>query len=592
MPVPAMTERVEVRAEDVVLGRELPPVRAIKIGPTEPPPANRTLGWAILKWVTKWLLQPDGPNAGKPWKYTKEQVIWLLNWYAIDEKGKFVYRRGSLRRAKGWGKDPLIATICFVEMIGPCRFGGWRANGMPRVVPQPAAWVQLAAVSQQQTKNTSNLFTGMVSQDAIDAYQVEIGIENSYALGRRARLDAVTSSPLALEGGRPTLFVINEPQNWLASNDGHKMAAVGTRNAAKVGGRVLRIGNAHVPGVNSDAEQDYEAWLKISSGKSQATGFLYDSLEAPPDVEVVPVPTGDVYLEDGTQVFNEDGSAARQLVEADMKRARASLRTGLVATYGDSYWVDVDRLIEEIYDPKTSLSDSRRFYLNQIVAAEDAYWTKQEWDSCAAPEKVVAAGEIVVLGLDGSTKDDHTVLVGCRVSDSHVFLIRAWDPSEQPGHEIPMARVDEEVAAAFAKYDVVGFYSDRWPFEVFNLKWEQAYGEQLCARASSLHPVQFDMGRGMARQAAFASQEYHDAVCERDMSHDGSTALAQYHLNARRRATVWEGVVMFGKETEFSNNKVDGVAAAVLARKARQDYLSLPESKRRQVVRQGSVFFA
>lgn len=579
--------QVDVQAEDVILGRELPAMRPVRIGPDTPPPANRTLGWAILKWAKRWLRQPDGPETGRPWVYTREQAIWLLNWYEIDDRGRFVYRRGMLRRMKGWGKDPVIATLCFAEMIGPCRFGGWKANGMPRVVPHTAPWVQLAAVSQEQTKNTTNLFSGLVSQEAIDAYQVELGIERTYALGRRARLDAVTSSPLALEGGRPTFAVINEPQNWLTSNEGHKMAAVIARNAAKSrdgSTRVLRIGNAHVPGLDSDAERDYTAWMKMASGRSQATGFLYDSLEAPPEVELVPEPTG--------EQVNEDGSITKRLTDEDLERARRSLRAGILCARGDSVWLDVDRLIEEIYDPKTSVSDSRRFYLNQIVAAEDAYWTKQEWDACAAPDKVVKEKEIITLGLDGSTSDDHTVLVGCRVEDCHMFLIKAWDPAEQPGKEIPMPRVDEEVEAAFAKYDVVGFYSDRFPFQVYNERWHQAHHETLCVKATSANAVQFDMGMGMKTQAAYAAQEYHDAVCERNLTHDGSVILSQYHYNARRRATIWPDVVMFAKETDFSSNKVDGVAAGVLARRARQDYLALPESKRRQVRKKVGVMWA
>jgi hypothetical protein len=33
--------------------------------------------------------------------------------------GRFVYRKGVLQRMKGWGKDPLLAVICLVELVGP-----------------------------------------------------------------------------------------------------------------------------------------------------------------------------------------------------------------------------------------------------------------------------------------------------------------------------------------------------------------------------------------------------------------------------------------------------------------------------------------
>lgn len=75
---------------------------AVRIGPEGAP--TRTLGWEVLDWQLDYLLQPDGDNAGQPWTLTPEQVRFVLWWYAMDERGRFVYRRGVLRRMKGWGK--------------------------------------------------------------------------------------------------------------------------------------------------------------------------------------------------------------------------------------------------------------------------------------------------------------------------------------------------------------------------------------------------------------------------------------------------------------------------------------------------------
>jgi hypothetical protein len=71
------------------------------------------------------------PDAGRPWRYTDEQARFILWWFAIDEHGRFVYRYGMLRRVKGWGKDPVGATLCATEFVGPCRFAGWDADGDP-----------------------------------------------------------------------------------------------------------------------------------------------------------------------------------------------------------------------------------------------------------------------------------------------------------------------------------------------------------------------------------------------------------------------------------------------------------------------------
>jgi hypothetical protein len=101
-------------------------IEAIRSIPDVVPPENRTLGWAILEWTANWLLQPDGPEAEQAWTYTDEQARIILRFYEIDHNGRFVYRRGVLRRMKGHGKDPFLASLAAAELCGPCRFGGWQ----------------------------------------------------------------------------------------------------------------------------------------------------------------------------------------------------------------------------------------------------------------------------------------------------------------------------------------------------------------------------------------------------------------------------------------------------------------------------------
>ena len=62
---------------------------------------ERTLGWQIARWCTTYMANLDG--SGKPWKFTPEQLRFILWWYAVDENGRFTYRTGVLQRMKGWG---------------------------------------------------------------------------------------------------------------------------------------------------------------------------------------------------------------------------------------------------------------------------------------------------------------------------------------------------------------------------------------------------------------------------------------------------------------------------------------------------------
>lgn len=530
------------------------PSKAVTIGPTWQRARGqwvlprRTLGWKILEWTGDYLQQPDGPRAGEPWDFTDEQVRFVLHWYAVDERGRFAYRRGSLRRMKGWGKDPLGAVLCAVEFVGPCRFGGWDARREPIVVPHPAAWVQTAAVARDQTRNTMTLFPGLFTKHAISEFGIDLGKEIIYAHHGRSRIEAVTSSPRALEGGRASFVLANELQHWIEANEGHSMMETIGRNLAKSrdgSARALGIMNAFNPGEDSEAERDWDAYVEIAEGKSRATGFLYDSLEAPADT-----------------------------VLSDPK----SLRAGLVLARGDSEWLDVDRLVEEIYDPRTPPSMARRYYLNQIVAAEDAWASPQHWVNQARPSHVVPEGAIVTLGLDGSKSDDHTALVGCEVETSHMFLLGHWDPQNAADGQLPRDQVDALVHQAFAKYDVVGFYSDRQHFETYIDKWAEEFGDGLCVAARVKQPVEWDMG-ARSHDATKASEAFLDAIVEGALTHDANPTFTQHVLNARNRPNNYG--ITFGKESRFSSRKVDALAAAVLARQARQDYVALPDDRKR-----------
>lgn len=58
-----------------------------------------TLGWQAIHWARNNLNGFDGGEL----VLTAEQVRFILWWYAIDERGRFVYRDGILQRLKGWG---------------------------------------------------------------------------------------------------------------------------------------------------------------------------------------------------------------------------------------------------------------------------------------------------------------------------------------------------------------------------------------------------------------------------------------------------------------------------------------------------------
>jgi phage terminase large subunit-like protein len=434
-------------------------------------------------------------------------------------------------------------------MCGPCRVGpGGEA------VPHPAPWIQIAAVSRDQTRTTMRLFPSLFSPDAAERYALDTNREIIYAGGGRGVIEAVTSSPDSLEGGRATLVIRNETQNWRSSNAGHEMAEVIDGNLAKSrdgAARALSLCNAHVPGEDSVGEREWDAYQAIAAGRTRLRDVLYVAVEAPPD----------------TQLDDEE-----------------SLRAGLVAARGDATWLDTDRHIAEIWDPRTSPSEGRRKYLNQIVAAEDAWVAPFEWDARRV-SATLEDGELITLGFDGSKSDDHTALVATRISDGCLIPLGVWDP-EQFGGEAPREAIDGTVAKTFELYDVVGFYADVAEWESYIDAWRRTYGAKLAARAGEKHPIAWDM---RSRHQAFtrAAESFHDAIVEGALTHNGDDRLAEHVKNARRRPNRWG--VSFGKEHRESSRKVDALAAAVLSRIAWADFLALPPSRRRR--RTGRAMF-
>src|SRR5690606_26932440 len=101
--------------------------------PDQPP--KYTLAHQILKWAEAYIVQPDGENAGKPWRFTPEQIRFLAHWYAVDENGRWCCSSGALRRSKGWlmaqvaaPRSPLRHRVHWplqVLSLGAC----WSASG-------------------------------------------------------------------------------------------------------------------------------------------------------------------------------------------------------------------------------------------------------------------------------------------------------------------------------------------------------------------------------------------------------------------------------------------------------------------------------
>lgn len=511
---------------------------------------HRTLGWEIAGWCAKYLRGEDGG----PWKFTREQLRFVLWWYSVDETGRFCYRKGVLQRMKGWGKDPLLAVLCLVELVGPSRFAGWNDRGEPVGERHPQAWVQVTAVNQSQTTNTMSLIPALMSDEFKATYDVKDGAVLIRAMRGTVRLEAVTSSYRALEGKRTTFTLLNETHHWVSGNKGHQMYETIDGNATKKDSRYLAITNAYLPGEDSVAERMRDSFEAILNGKAVDIGFLYDSIEAHEKTPLTP-----------------------EALEIVIPKIR-----------GDAVWLRPLTIIQSVLDTTLSASRSRRMWLNQIVAEEDALFTKSDWDPTADEDLELVRGDEIVLGFDGGKTDDATVLVALRVSDMAAFVIDMWEKPDGPRGEnwtVPRELVDQSVRSTFDIFDVQGFYADVALWESYISEWSDDFREGLAIKSTAPDGVSWDMRQSLQRVTR-ANERLAQAILDGKIKHNGDRDFRRHILNVRRRVNNYG--LSFGKESKDSPKKVDAYAALLLAHECLHD---LRSRGKKQKPRTGRSYF-
>ncbi|MGW1587311.1 terminase [Streptomyces sp. NPDC002386] len=530
-----------------------------------------TLGYYVLDWMIANLAQP-GRDDGEPFVPTAEQAEFLLRFYEVDPRtGRRVIHRGLLSRPRGWGKSPFVGAIALAEGCADVVADGFDSYGEPVGRPWHSLrtpLVRIAAVTEDQTDNTWIPLREMARGRSLSTdYGLEVLDTVIYL--PRGEISPITSSATSAKGDPACFASLDQTEEWKASNGGVRLAKVMRFNAAKLGGSLIETPNAFTPGEGSVAEQSAADYQAIIDGRSRARGILVDHREAPPDTDITD--TG-------------------------------SLVAGLRYAYGDSSdhpdgcvlhdppcepgWSPIERLTSEFYDTSNSVQDLRADFLNQITHASDAWLTEPEVRASSDLGKRVEPGERIVLGFDGSRKrargvTDATALIGCRLSDGHVFVIGVWEqpdrlpagPDGKPVEwQVPVVEVLAAVHEAFDTYDVVGFYADPAKWESHVADWEAAYGPRLQVQATRNHPIEWWMTGGRSTYIVRALEKFHTALTEGELSHDGSSALVRHLVNARRRPS--KSGLQIGKAHPDSPHKIDATIAAVLAWQCRLDAIA------------------
>ena len=439
------------------------------------------------------------------------------------------------------GKDPLAAALCVVEFIGPCKFSHWDSNGDPVGKVNSTAWVQIAAVNAEQTKNTMLLIPTLLPKRTRLHFNLEVQKQIIQVKGRPdQRIETVSASYRSMEGNRPSFAILNETHHWTEGRGGHDLYFTIRNNVDKQDGRYLCITNAYLPGENSVAEQIREAVDREREGLAEDSGWFYCSLEA---------------------------NAAAPLSSDWAPFIVETIR-------GDAVWLNTEVIVQSLQDTSVPPSRQRRMWYNQIVASEDAIFSEAEFDAVALWDSDANGyrrafnldpGDEIVMGFDGGKTDDATALIAIRIRDRMAFPIAIWQKPEGPAGDnwqIDTAEVNSMVQLAMRQYVVKAFYADVALWESWIESWSDQFREDMLVKASPRSTIGYDM-RGNGEKTTRFHEALIQNILDRKLFHNGDPLLRRHSLNARRRENKWG--LSFGKVSRESNQKVDAYAALLLA---------------------------
>ena len=494
-----------------------------------------TLGAQVADWIESNCVIPDGDHAGEPFVLTDEQLHFICDFYRLKNdadaehpNNAFTYRRGMLVRPQKWGKGPLSAAMILAEAAGPVLFDGWDAEGYPVGRPWATPWIQVVAVSEDQTDNVWNALVPMIELGGLraeipDTGKTRINLTTDVGVGK---IEPVTSAALSRLGQRITFAVHDETHSWTRHNGGVKLADTQRRNLAGMGGRSLETTNAWDPTENSVAQQTVEAELE---------DVLVDMNQAP-ELSI---------------------------------RNKADRRKMLKAVYRDSWWIDLDRIEAEIEEllPRDP-NQAQRFFFNRIVAGSDRAFDADLWTTLADPHEV-KAGSLITLGFDGARRQDSTGLVATEVDTGYQWVAGVWERPQdvtEDDWEVPESEVNQVVEYFFDRYEVFRLYADPPYWESALDRWAGQYGEQKVVR----------WWTNRNKAMAYALQAWVTDWRTGQLSHDGSEVLQRHIQNAVKTNTrirdeqggfLWT----IRKEGAKSPHKIDLAMAACLSWEARGD---------------------
>lgn len=199
----------------------------------------------------------------------------------------------------------------------------------------------------------------------------------------------------------------------------------------------------------------------------------------------------------------------------------------------------------------------RRLRLGQWSDHDDQWIAFEQWTRLEDATRIVPAGARVVLGWDGSVRNDQSVLAACTVPEHDdeppfVFIVGIWARDKlDPNWTVPRDEVDAVLRETMSTYDVDALVADPYFWQAELQRWQADFGNVI------------EFPTASPQRMAKAADTFYAAVTSGQVRHDGNETLALHVANATTRETPHGAVPV--KHAKSSGLKIDALIASILA---------------------------
>ena len=517
-----------------------------------------SLGYNLVEWLEAYACHGPGDVEGEPLNFRNDPDFeaFIIDAYELDpQTGRRKVEKGVISAPKGRAKSELAGLIGVAEAVGPVRFDGWDAQGQPVGRPVRSPFIRALATEEKQAGHTFQNIAFVLGEWGQDRHpEVYGGIKGigDYRSAQNIYLPdggecrSSTSGSASKDGGKET-FVVPDEVHLYVLPELRGMYATVMRNLPKrklAEPWALLTTTACKLGEQSVWEVLEKQWKRGELGPA----WLVYHREA----------KGRVDIEDRERTLRQ----LREVYGAAM--------------HPETGWMAPERTYRTMTDPTECRDEAEaaRYYLNRSMSGSDAWiaqrvvedaqeGAKAKADTTADVLAVVAAGEAISLGFDGSLNDDSTAIRGCRMSDGFRFTIGLWEKPERTATwEVPRREVMDRMRWALSTYTVSRAYCDphEWRSDIEALADE--FGDETV--------VAWPTSRDTPMAAAL--DRLRTDIIKGDTMQSRDAAVLAHYGNAYQR--VRGKLVLVRKEYPNSPRKIDSVVTDALAYEARADALA------------------